>query len=62
MWYGYERWEEGNMLRRIADVSVPGKRWRGRQKTRWKDSCTDMESAYIGQEVEDVMDMTKWKK
>ena len=25
-WYGYERWEEGNMLRRMADASVPGKK------------------------------------
>ena len=45
-WYGYERWEEGNILRRMADVPVPGKRWRGRRTTRWKDLCTDMESAY----------------
>ena len=27
------------MLKRMADVPIPGKRRRGRQKTRWKDSC-----------------------
>ena len=36
--------EEGQLLRRMVDVPVAGKRWRGRQKTRWtcqekKDSC-----------------------
>ena len=39
--------------------TVPGKRRRGRQKTRWKDSCKrDMESA--GLKEEDVLDRTKW--
>ena len=32
-------WDEGHVLRRMLDVPVPGKRRRGRQKTRWKDSC-----------------------
>ena len=32
---------------------------RGRQKTRWKDSCKrDMES--VGLKDEDVLDLTKW--
>ena len=36
--------EEGQLLRRMVDVPVAGKRWRGRQKTRWtcqekKGSC-----------------------
>ena len=36
--------EEGQLIRRMVDVPVPGKRWRGRQKTRWtcqekKGSC-----------------------
>ena len=30
-------WDEGYVLRRMLDA--PGKRRRGRQKTRWKDSC-----------------------
>ena len=28
-----------HVLSRFLDVPAPGKRWRGRQKTRWKDSC-----------------------
>ena len=36
--------EEGQLLRRMVDVPVAGKRWRGRQQTRWtcqekKGSC-----------------------
>ena len=35
------------------------KRWRGRQKTRWTDSCKrDMETAGL---KEDTLDRTKWK-
>ena len=44
--YGHlkRRMEEGYVLRRSsstdkAEASIPGKRRRGRQKTRWKDSC-----------------------
>ena len=49
------RYEEDHMLRRMA---VPGKKRRGRQKTRWKESChRDMES--VGLKVVDVTDMTK---
>ena len=46
------------MLRRMLDVREPGKRRRGRQKIRWKDSCKrDMES--LGLKEEDVLDKTK---
>ena len=34
-----KRREEGHVLRRMLDAPVPGKRRRGRQKSRWKDSC-----------------------
>ena len=45
-WYGYvKRRDEGHVLRRMLDAPVPGKRRRGRQKTRWKDSFKrDIES------------------
>ena len=54
--------DKGHILRRMLDAlgSVPGKRWRGKQKTRWKDSCKrDMEST--GLKEEDALDRTKWK-
>ena len=47
------------MLRRMSDAPVPGKRWRGRRKTRWNDLCKrDME--IVGLNEEDVLDRTKW--
>ena len=46
------------MLRRVLDAPVPGKRRRGGQQTRRKDSCRrDMES--VGLKEEDVLDRTK---
>ena len=54
--YYVKRREEGHVLRRMSDALVPGKRWRGRQKTRWKDLCNrDMDN--VGLKV----DRTKWK-
>ena len=45
----------------MVDTPVPGNRQRGRQKTRWKDSCKrDLES--LGLKREDVLDRTKWKR
>ena len=46
-WYGHiKRRDEGHVLRRMTDSQLPGKRRKGRQKTRWRDSCErHMESA-----------------
>ena len=55
-----KRREEGHVLRRMLDAPVQGKRQRGRQKTRWKDSCKrDMES--VGLKDKDALDRTMWK-
>ena len=44
----------------MLDTPVSGKRWRGRQKARWKDSCKrDIESMWLKEE--DAIDRTKWK-
>ena len=48
------------MLRRMLDAPVPGKRWKGRQKTRWKDSG-ERNRESVGLKEEDVLDRTKWK-
>ena len=54
------RIKEWHVLRRMLDVPGSGKRWRGKQKTRWKDSCKrDMESVRLKEE--DALDKTKWK-
>ena len=43
-WYGHvKRRNEVHALSRMVDAPVPGKRWRGRQKTRWKPGKGDME-------------------
>ena len=58
-WDGHVRGGE-EVLRRMLDAPVPGKRRGGRQTTRWKDLCKRyMESA--GLKEEDVLDRTKWK-
>ena len=36
-WYGHVKRRDEDVLRRMVDAPVPGKRRRGRQKTRWKD-------------------------
>ena len=50
-WYRHvKRMDVGHMLRRMLDAPVPGKRRRGRQRARWKDSCKrDRESVGLKQ-------------
>ena len=39
-WYGHvKRRDKAQVLRRMVDEPVPGKIQRGRQESRWKDSC-----------------------
>ena len=39
-WYGHViRMEEDHVVRRVMTKAIPGKRKRGRPKTRWKDVC-----------------------
>ena len=53
-----KRREEGQVLRRMLDAPVPGKRRRGREKPMLKASCKrNMESE--GLKVGDVLDSTK---
>ena len=52
--------DERHVLRRMLDALVPGKRWRGRQKTRLKDWYKrDMGS--VGLKEQNALDRTKWK-
>ena len=45
-WYGHVmRMEEDHVVRRVMTKEIPGKRKRGRPKTRWKDVCNrDMQT------------------
>ena len=39
-WYGHVmRMEEDRVVKRVMTKAIPGKRKRGRPKTRWKDAC-----------------------
>ena len=44
---------------RATEAPVPGNRWRGRQKIRWKDSY-DRATDSVGQKVEYTRDRLKW--
>ena len=52
--------EEGDILTRMSDSPIPGKRQRGRRKP-GGDSCSrDTKSVRLN--VEDVIGRTKWNK
>ena len=39
-WYGHVMRRDGeHILRKVLRADIPGKRKRGRPKTRWKDAC-----------------------
>ena len=60
LWYRHvRRREEGQVLSRMADATIPGKRRKGRQKTRWKDSCNRYGKCGVefrGRKVEDKVE------
>ena len=61
-WYGHvERREENHYLRRIVNMEIPGRRRRGRPKTRWKD-CVRRDMEEVGLQERDAMDRNRWKK
>ena len=51
---GLQRRAESQVLRRMLDARVPGKRRRGRQKTMWKDLCK-RHTESVGLKEEDVL-------
>ena len=61
-WYGHVmRMEEDHVVRRVMTKAIPGKRKRGRPKTRWKDVCKrDMQT--VGLKEGDEGDRAYWKE
>ena len=61
-WYGHVmRMEEDHVVRRVMTKTIPGKRKRGRPKTRWKDVCKrDMQT--VGLREGDEGDRAYWKE
>ena len=59
-WYGHMQRMEENEVRAVADMRVPGKRPRGRQRGRWMDGVRrDMQTLRIT--PEDAQGRTFWK-
>ena len=61
-WYGHViRMEEDHVVKRVMTKAIPGKRKRGRPKTRWKDVCKrDMQN--VGLREGDEGDRAYWKE
>ena len=61
-WYGHVmRMEEDHVVKRVMTKAIPGKRKRGRPKTRWKDVCKrDMQT--VGLREGDARDRAYWKE
>ena len=62
MWYGHvERREEDHHLKRVANMGIPGRRRRGRPKTRWRDSIRrDMEEVGLTPDV--AQERNTWRR
>ena len=61
-WYGHVMtMEEDHVVKRVMTKAIPGKRKRGRPKTRWKDVCKrDMQT--VGLREGDAGDRAYWKE
>ena len=62
MWYGHvERREEDHYLKRVANMEIPGRRRRGRPKTRWRDSIRkDMEEVGLTPDI--AQERNTWRR
>ena len=62
-WYGHVMWRDGeHILRKVLRADIPGKRKKGRPKTRWKDACQrDLKSTGLraGEETDRAMSRRK---
>ena len=61
-WYGHVmRRDNEHILRKVLRADIPGKRKRGRPKTRWKDAChRDLKST--GLRAGEETDRAMWRR
>ena len=60
-WYGHVMRDGEHILRKVSRADIPGKRKRGRPKTRWKDACQrDLKTT--GLRAGEETDMEMWRK
>ena len=62
IWYGHVMRRDGeHILRKVMRADIPGKRKRGRPKTRWKDACQrDWQST--GLRAGEETDRAMWRR
>ena len=62
IWYGHVMRRDGeHILRKVLRADIPGKRKRGRPKTRWKDACQrDLKST--GLRAGEETDRAMWRR
>ena len=62
IWYGHVMRRDGeHILRKVLRAVIPGKRTRGRPKTRWKDACQrDLQST--GLRAGEETDRAMWRR
>ena len=62
IWYGHVTRRDGEqILRKVMRADIPGKRKRGRPKTRWKDACQrDLQST--GLRAGEETDRAMWRR
>ena len=62
IWYGHVMRRDGeHILRKVMRADIPGKRKRGRPKTRWKDACQrDLQST--GLRAGEETDRAMWRR
>ena len=62
IWYGHVMRRDGeHIIRKVLRADIPGKRKRGRPKTRWKDACQrDLKNT--GLRTGEETDMATWRR
>ena len=62
VWFGHiERRDENHYLKRVENMPIPGRRRRGRPRTRWED-CVNRDMAELGLTPNQAQDRLLWRR